>query len=73
MKAYEVEKNICIFEERLSSIKEDKKVLSFEFWVRMREQKRELMTDNHGEIKQELYVESGIIAVEICYICSTVL
>ena len=39
----------------------------------MREQKRELMTDNHGEIKQELYVESGIIAVEICYICSTVL
>ena len=30
------------------------------------------MTNNHNEIEKECYVESGMIAVEICYICDTV-
>ena len=30
------------------------------------------MTVNNNEIEKECYVESGMIAVEICYICDTV-
>ena len=30
------------------------------------------MTDNHNDIEKECYIESGMIAVEICFICNTV-
>ena len=30
------------------------------------------ITDIHNEIEKECCVESGMIAVEICYICNTV-
>ena len=30
------------------------------------------MTDNHSEIEKEYYVESDMIAVEICFICDKV-
>ena len=30
------------------------------------------MTNNHSEIEKEYYVESGEIAVEICFICDKV-
>ena len=32
----------------------------------------EHMTNNHSEIEKEYYVESGEIAVEICFICDKV-
>ena len=67
-----------ILKKRLTSI-EDKNmwIQSYQcdkcnFKSEERDTIEEHMTNNHSEIEKEYYVESGEIAVEICFICDKV-
>ena len=71
-------KDKSILKKRLTSI-EDKNmwIQSYQcdkcnFKSEERDTIEEHMTNNHSEIEKEYYVESDMIAVEICFICDKV-
>ena len=73
-----LKKDNNIFKERLTSIEaksmyvESYQCDNCKFDSEDRNTIEKHMTDNHNDIEKECYIESGMIAVEICFICNTV-
>lgn len=71
-------KDNTILKKRLTSIEEKSmNIQSYhcdkcKFESEDRNKIEQHMTDNHSEIEKEFYIESNMIAVEICFICDTV-
>ena len=73
-----INKDNTIFKKRLTSIEEKSMNIQgyhcdkCKFDSEDRNKIEQHMTDNHSEIEKEFYIESNMIAVEICFICDTV-
>ena len=78
MENYKLNKDNSILKKRLTSIEyKSMNIQSYQcdkckFESKDRNKIEEHMTDNHNEIEKEYYVESDMIAVEICFICDKV-